>query len=204
MPLIESQPDALAQTYATSLFELIEAQGGQERVESVLGELEAVMELTRTDARFNEFLASRVVKRDDRQRSLSAMFQGKLDDLTLRFLLVLNEKGRLRHLPPIVAAYDEITQRRFGRVEVDVYTASPLSGDELRDIREQLNRALGNEAVVHPYTDSSMIGGVKLQIGDTLIDASLATKLRQFKDQLGSQGSSKIRASAERAIEDAD
>ena len=39
-------------------------------------------------------------------------------------------------------------------------------------------------AIVHPYTDNTMIGGVKFRIGDQLIDASLATQLRQFRDRL--------------------
>jgi hypothetical protein len=55
--------------------------------------------------------------------------------------------------------------------------------------------------VIHAYTDPAMIGGLKLQIGDRLIDGSIATRLRQFRDQLATNGSAEIRARIERLID---
>lgn len=202
MPLTESRPDALSETYAQSIFELASSQGGQSTVEQILGELEDVLELARSDAQFNEFLSSRVLKQSDRTKSLTGIFSGKVHDLTLKTLQVLNEKGRLSHLIPIVAALDVIVQREMGRVEVDLYTAAPVDSGELAKIKDQLNTSLGKEAVVHPYTDPSMIGGVRLQIGDTLIDASLQTRLRKMRDRLAEEGTSSLRAAAQRAIDD--
>jgi F-type H+-transporting ATPase subunit delta len=129
------------------------------------------------------------------------MLEGNVDDLTLRFLLVLNQKGRLGHLAPIAAALDERAQRAFGRVEVDVYTAHPVDADELRSIQAQLNASLGREAVVHCYTEPAMIGGVKLQIGDRLIDGSVATRLRRVRDRLSTGGLARLRAAADRLAE---
>ena len=201
MPLTEAQPDALAQTYARSLFELAQGDDGQDQIEACCDELETILELARSDAMFNEFLASRVLPRRRRARSLDAIFAGRISGLTLRFLLVLNEKGRLGHLPAIVAAFDTLVQERYGRVEVDVYTASPMSGEEVRLIQERLRQVLGREPIVHPYTDASMIGGVKFQIGDQLVDASLATRLAAMRGQLSSEGLARLRASVHRVIE---
>ncbi len=202
MPLIDAQPDALAEVYARSLLELAEAGGGRQTIVAVLGELENLMELARSDRQFSEFLASRVLPMADRARSLGAIFEERLSDLTLRFLQILNQKGRLSHLPPIVAAYDRIVQEKFGRVEVDLYTSAPISPEELRAIRERLQRALKKEPIIHPYVDESMIGGLKLQIGDRLIDGSIATRLRQVRDRLTHEGTAEIRARAERLIDD--
>ena len=55
---------------------------------------------------------------------------------------------------------------------------------------------------MHPYTDPTMLGGVRLQIGDRLIDASLQTRLRKMRDQLADQGGSSLRAAAERTFDD--
>jgi F-type H+-transporting ATPase subunit delta len=203
MPLSDAQPDALAEVYARSLFELAEARGGREAIETALGELEDILELTRTDPRFGEFLASRVLPFDARERSLERIFKGRVSDLTHRFLQILNEKGRLSHLPSIASALDGIVQKRFGRVEVDVYTATPLGADELADIRARLQSTLGREPIVHAYTEPAMLGGVKFQIGDRLIDGSLATRLRKFREQLSGRGAAEIRARAERIIDDA-
>lgn len=202
MPLIDTPPDALAEIYAGSLFELAETKGGRPAIEATLSELEDILELARSDARFNEFLASRVLPVAQRSASLEKIFKSKISDLTLRFLQVLNEKGRLSHLPPIVAAFDRTVQDKFGKVEVDVYTASPIAPDDLRTIRERLLQALGKEPILHPYTDESMIGGIRLQIGDKLIDGSLSTRLRKLKDQLATDGAAAVRARAEKMIDD--
>jgi F-type H+-transporting ATPase subunit delta len=203
MPLSEAHSDALADVYAKSIYQLAEAKGGQATVEDIAGELETILELTRTDPRFGEFLASRVLPVADRARSIDAIFKGRVSDLTFRFLQILNEKGRLYHLPAIGAAYDALVQQKFGKVEVDVYTADPLVADELRDIRAQLQRAIGREPIVHNYVEPAMIGGVKIQIGDRLIDGSIATQLRRVKDQILTHGAAELRASAERMIDGA-
>lgn len=202
MPLSHAKPDALARLYASSIFELAETQGGQNAIESTLGELQEVLEIARADATFAEFLSSRILAPDARAKSLKNIFSGKLSDLALRFLLVLNDKGRLDHLPPIVDALDEKVQEAFGRIEVDVYTASPISSDELHLVRDRLRTILGKDPIVHPYVDRSMIGGLKVQIGDRLIDSSIATKLRRLRDQLSDSGGASIRATAERLMDE--
>ena len=203
MPLIEAQPDALAQRYARSLFELADAKGGRDLIESILGQLEDVLEIARSDARFNEFLASRVLPAKARGETIRQIFTGRADDMVVNFLLVLNDKGRLSHLPPIVGAFDNMAQELFGRVEVDVYTAAPASGEELSAIKTKLEAQLGKEVIVHPYTDDSMLGGVKLRIGDQLVDGSVATRLRKLRHQLETEGLAEVRARAEKIIGDA-
>ena len=83
MPLIEAQPDALAKVYAKSLFELAHQQGGQQNAESILGELEDIIEIARNDRSFNELLASRLIEAKKRDASLVRMFEGKVSGLTL-------------------------------------------------------------------------------------------------------------------------
>jgi F-type H+-transporting ATPase subunit delta len=203
MPLIDAQPDALAEIYARSLFELAEAKGGRESIEGTLAELEDIIELARSDRTFSEFLASRVLPVNDRSQSLAKIFEGRVSDLTLRFLQVLNEKGRLNHLPPIAVAFDHMVQAKFGRVEVDLYTPAPVSPEELRMIKDRLQQALGKEPIIHPYVDHAMLGGIKMQIGDRLIDGSIASRLRQFRDRLTTEGMAEIRSRAQGMIDDA-
>ena len=202
MPLIDSPPDALAEIYARSLLELAGAKGDRAGVEDCLGELEDILELARQNPRFGEFLASRILPTMNRSASLERIFKGKISNLTLRFLQVVNEKGRLSHLPAIVGAFDRSVQEKFGRIEVDVYTASPISTDELRMIRDRLQAALGREPIVHPYTDGSMLGGIRMQIGDRLIDGSLSTRLRRLKDKLATDGAAELRTRFDQIIDD--
>lgn len=193
MPMIERAPDALARIYARSLFSLAIAEGGQAGAESLLNELEDVMEVARSEAKFGEFLSSRILSAESRQGSLDRIFKGRMSETGVRFLQVLNRKGRLGHLGAIVSAMDELVQESFGRVEVDVYTAAPMGTAELDELRDRLRKTLGREPIVHPYTDRTMIGGIKLQIGDQLIDGSVATKLRQIRDRLKHEGAASVR-----------
>src|SRR5690349_19402411 len=105
MPLIDTPPDAAARVYARGLFELAQAKGGQAVIEETVGELEDILDLARSDARFGEFLASPSISASDRASSLDKIFKGRISDLTLRFLQVLNEKGRIGHLPSIASAF---------------------------------------------------------------------------------------------------
>jgi len=193
MPLIEAQPTALAKVYAKSLFEIAHSQGGQPNAESILGELEDIIELARNDRSFNELLASRLIDSGKRDASLARMFDGKVSTLTLNFLRQLNRKGRLANLSQIAVAMDEMVQEQFGRIEVDVFTASPISATELESVRKRLSVSLGKDVIMHPYTDSSMLGGIKLRMGDQLIDASIQAELRKLRDNLLDKGGSEVR-----------
>lgn len=196
MPLINAAPDALSRLYAASLFELAQKQGGQAMIEEVYAELESVMELGRHDFAFGEFLSSRIVPTTERAASLDRIFKGRISDLTLGFLQIVNQKDRLNHLPAIVASFDEIVNHAFGRVEVDVYTAAPLDQEEMDTIKTRLQAVLGKPPVIHPYIEPTMLGGVKLQIGDQLVDASVAAELRRMRDRLVANGAAELRARA--------
>ncbi|MCA9274852.1 MAG: ATP synthase F1 subunit delta [Phycisphaerales bacterium] len=193
MPLIEAQPDALAKVYAKSLFEIAQSQGGQQNAESILGELEDIIEIARNDRSFNELLASRLIDAKKRDASLVRMFEGKVSTLTLNFIRQLNRKGRLANLSQIAVAMDTLVQEQFGRIEVDVFTASPISASELENVRKRLSDSLGKDVIMHPYTDSSMLGGIKLRMGDQLIDGSIQAELRKMRDVLLNKGSAEVR-----------
>ncbi len=200
MPVHESQVDAVSRVYAQSLFELAETQGGQATIEEIADELETIVELARSDKAFGEFLSSRILAVEARRESLNKIFSGRVSPLTFNFLLVLNEKDRLSRIADIVAGYDLLLQEKFGRVEVDVYTAAPIDRAQLDSIKNRLQASLGKEPVLHAYTDAAMLGGLKLQVGDQLIDASVSTRLRRMKDKLATEGAAKIRGASERFL----
>ena len=194
MPLLETPPDALADVYATSLFEVCQKGGGDKAVQETHDELEAILDLARKDPAFNEFLASRVLSSKDRAESLRTIFEGKISTRTLTFLLLLNEKDRLGHLPAMVQAFHAKAQEAFGRIEVDVHTAGPMSAADLDAIRDRLAKALDKDVVAHHRSDPNMIGGLKLRFGDRLVDGSITTRLRRLRDQLEDDGAARIRA----------
>lgn len=180
--------DAVARVYARSLYELAEEAGGRSKILQVASELEGICELARTNKSFGEFLGSPIIDRARRAASLRRICHEKVTDLSLRFLLVLNEKNRLKHLEPISDAYDKLVDAAFGRIEVDVYTAAPIDDKQRDSIKKRISTTLGKEAVLYCYVDQGMIGGLKLFIGDRLIDGSVASRLQRMNNQLQARG----------------
>lgn len=194
--------DALSNVYARSLFELAQQAGGQDKITEVLGELEQIVDLLQTDRAVREFFASPVIDKAKRSASLRKIFGNRVTDLTLRFMLVLNDNGRLNHFQHVAEAVDHLMHEAFGRVEVEVITAAPIDRGQMDVIAAKIRQALGREPVLHPHTEPAMIGGLKLRIGDQLIDGSVANKLRRMKRDLLSDGASRLRDQMSRFIQE--
>jgi F-type H+-transporting ATPase subunit delta len=195
--------DAVARVYAQSLLELADAAGGDDKIVETGGELSVIAEMIRDDAEVAEFLRSPIVDSDKRAESLRRIFEGRVSDLVLRFMLVLNGKGRLGEFGAMTSAYDQLVNERMGRVEVDVMTVDgSLGADQLALLAEKVKAKLGQEPVFHQYADESLIGGLVLRVGDQLIDGSVRGQLRRMREELLASGSTRVRAGADDFLAD--
>ena len=195
--------DAVARVYAQSLLELADAAGGDEKIVETGGELSVIAEMIRDDAEVAEFLRSPIVDSEKRAESLRRIFEGRVSDLVLRFMLVLNGKGRLGEFGAMASGYDQLVNERMGRVEVDVMTVDgSLDPDQLALLGEKVKAKLGQEPVFHQYADESLIGGLVLRVGDQLIDGSVRGQLRRMREELLASGSTRVRAGADDFLAD--
>ena len=195
--------DAVARVYAQSLLELADAAGGDEKIVEIGGELNAITELIREDPELAEFLRSPIVDSEKRAEALRRIFEGRVSDLVLRFMLVLNGKDRLGEFGAMASGYDQLVNERMGRVEVDVMTVDgSLAPDQLAQLGEKIKAKLGQEPVFHQYADDSLIGGLVLRVGDQLIDGSVRGQLRRMREELLAAGSTRVRAGAEDFLAD--
>ena len=199
---MSTHTDALSNVYARSLFELATDGGGNEHALEVSEELEQICELARQERELGLFFSSPVIDATKRGKALSAIFANNVTELTHHFLLVLNLKGRLNHFESIASAFDALVQKAFGRIEVDVYTPTPVDAESINIIKTRVTEMLGKEPVLHPYIDSSMLGGIKLRIGDQLIDGSVQTRLRRLSETIKTQGGTAIRERFESYVEE--
>lgn len=198
---IDQPPEEVDRIYAQSLFEIAEAQGGRAKLDEVSDELEQLVESTGRDQQLREFFNSKVIPAADKERVLGTAFKGRTSDMMYNFFLLLARRERLDRFRRIVAAFDQLMQERFGIVEVDVFTRYPLERSEIDAIRTKLQDAMKREPVVHAYTDETMIGGIKIQVGDKLLDASIDAQLRHMRTKLLEQGGGALRAKIDRIIE---
>ena len=184
-----TQIDEVSKVYARSLFELAREVGGNAGVASMGEELREVCSIVRADKGALELFRSPIIDPAQRAASLRKIFGGRVTDTLLNFILVLNRKGRLAELLTIGDAYDILEQDAFGRIEVEVFTASgSVDAATQATLAADLKKSLGKDPVLHYYADPAMIGGLKLRIGDQLIDGSVAAQLRRMRATLLDRG----------------
>ncbi len=193
MPQKTAEIDAVAQVYAQSLFDLADQDDSPTSVETAYEELSAIINLMDENATFAEFMQSVLIPVKNKRGSIKKIFTDSLSDLTLRFLLVLNDKGRLAHLNTITAAFRQLYWEKIGRMEVVAYTPKPMNEDESKHIIELIKNATGKDAIMTNAVEPAMIGGLKLRIGDKFIDASITTRLNQMREQFAKSGAETVR-----------
>jgi F-type H+-transporting ATPase subunit delta len=198
---IDPPPDALDKVYAQSLFELAEGQGGRAMLEEMADEIDQFEETRGTDTQVTEFFRSKVIPAKAKVEVLRKTLSGRISPLLHNFMMLLARKERLDRVWRIFSSYQQMLDERFGKVEVDVWTRYPLPADQGEAIRRKLQDALKREPIMHFYTDDKMIGGMRLQVGDKLIDATVDTQLRRMRERIIEDGGSELRERFGRIME---
>ena len=105
--------------------------------------------------------------------------------LTLcNFFKVVAENARLNLIHEIESAFRELVDERAGVVEARVTTAQPLTDAQSKALQASLATRTGKSIRLVAAQDSTLLGGVKVQVGSTVFDASLQGRLRLLKQQL--------------------
>ena len=100
------------------------------------------------------------------------------------FVRVLGEGRRLGLGPEIARLFEAERSRRAGRSEVEIVSAYSLDPPQVELLAEAIGRRLGREITLETAVDDSLIGGVVIRVGDSVIDASLAGRLRELAQDL--------------------
>lgn len=177
MPGAADKEFAIARVYATAMLQLAESK---KESEQLLNELSGIVEYLDKNAEFDGFLTSPMVDAESRRRTIEKLFRGKLSDLCVDALQVMNRKDRLGLIRAVSEAYRLAHEELRGVVEVHVRSAVALP----REVKEQLvrfgTRVTGRKAAVVDRVDESLLGGLIVQIGDRKYDMSVATHLKEI------------------------
>lgn len=103
---------------------------------------------------------------------------------TEKALLLLIDRHRMRVLPSLAHALQELADGREGVVRAEVTTAVPLSEGYFARLQITLERFTGKRVVIDRKIDPSLVGGVVTRIGDRVIDGSLRTRLHSLRDAI--------------------
>ena len=187
--------DALARAYARAWFELAQQHGQLDETEE---EARQLLELLRDSGDLRNLLANPAIDTAERDEMLQRMFEGRVSDLTLKFLRVVNRNHRAGRLDGILHALTALVDDHRGVVNATATVADELPQDRLDAIAGALGRSLDDKTVrLAQRVDPAVIGGLRLRIGDQLLDATVATQLRLVEQRLKQQGREKAREVAE-------
>jgi F-type H+-transporting ATPase subunit delta len=105
------------------------------------------------------------------------------------FLRLLVDKNRFAAFDSILSAYSEMADEIAGRVRATVTTASAQDAAAQKEITTAIAASMGKTVDVSFQTDASLIGFIVAQIGDTVIDASIRSRLQELSTELVHSGS---------------
>ena len=173
----------LARNYAQALLNAADAEG---RGEAILGELEELVDdVWSHQPDFARLLISGISDRDRRSQVIREVFEAHTDPILYRFLQVLGARDRLVLLPLVAGSAREIWNRQHNRVPVTIRTARPLDDSLRSTVQAKVAAMLGGASpIVAEEVDPSLIGGLVIQIGDQLYDASVRHRLELVRQSL--------------------
>lgn len=186
----------IARVYAEALYAAAAKKG---QADAVLGELESLVnEVFGADARVAVFLSGAAVGRDARRTALANAFQGRVSDEFYSFLQVLNSHERLELIRPVARAYRELADQKANRLRVLVTTAVPMPDDLRRKLEHELRAHTGKEPVLIAAVDPTLLGGLKLRIGDVQYDGTVKTRIENLRTQILARSSHEIQSRRDR------
>jgi F-type H+-transporting ATPase subunit delta len=180
-PKPNEQEIAVARIYARSAFALAEEQ---DATESLLNELEELVKQFDREPALERFLSSPLVESGERQQMLDRLFAGRMSEIFLDTLQVMNRKRRSGLVRALAEAYRQEFEERTGKVTVSVRTAVALTEGLRQQLLAATSRFTGREASLTETVDEALIGGMILLVGDRKIDSSVARELLNLEAQL--------------------
>ena len=175
-----AEPSTIARPYAEAAFRLADAQGKLADWSTALANLSAVA----ADARVRAAIGDPNLPAAKVAGLFISILAGKLTGEAENFVRVLAENGRLEVLAEIRAQYEALKNAREGMVEAEVYTAFEMDAAQLADLVTRLERKTGRRVKARVSVDKALIGGVKVVIGDKVIDGSARAQLAALETAL--------------------
>lgn len=134
------------------------------------------------------FLLGPIVSGSVKKETIRKILTPDTPQLAVNFLLLLVDKNRLALLPGICSEYARQKAETRGTLVITVTSAQRLEEAQLTQIRDRYAKKHGASSVqVNSRVDSSLLGGVRVQVGDVLIDDSLSTRLRGLRTAMNNE-----------------
>jgi F-type H+-transporting ATPase subunit delta len=180
--VFEDDISGVSRNYAEALLNIVQQDGS---ADAALDELDQIVsDVLVAHPQFTAILMSPSVPAHEKTRILAQTFDGRAMPVVARFLRVLNDRGRLSLIRAVAREARALWNQRQNKVPVTVRSATGLDERQQAALKEKLSRLTGGTPVVTFQTDSALIGGLFVQVGDHVYDASLRNQLEQMRRRL--------------------
>lgn len=171
----------LATRYAKALIDLAIEKG---QLEEVYADMQWLHKVCKSNRDFVNVLRSPIIKADVKKKIVEAVTTGRISEVTAAFNRLIITKGRESNLPEISHAFLEAYKGKKNIHTIQLTTATPVSDATKKAIVSQIKKSAGFENIeLEEKVDADVIGGFVLQIGDKLVDASIAYDLKAIAKQ---------------------
>lgn len=171
-----------AKRYAKSFLIVSAAKGIVEEVEE---QLLVIKKAYLSEDKLHAFMTNPRIPQKAKLSALRKMLQGKVNPYTGYFMELLVRRHRFALVPEIADWFDQLADAFRGVVRVQVRSYGPLSEAQRRQLETQVSRLVkGQKIDMQVEQDPSLMGGLWVRIGDTLIDGTVSTKLKSLREKL--------------------
>ena len=172
----------IARPYAQAAFELAHAEGTLDQWTKMLQRLSAVM----SDPLMRAVINNPRLDEDKLSGLITELCGDTVFDSGKNFIRVLAAAGRLDVAREIYEIFETKRAQQIGLSEVEVISAYPLSEVQKSEIQNIMTKRLGTRVEITSDVDQSLIGGVIIRAGDSVIDASLRGRLHELTNEFAS------------------
>ena len=174
--------DISAGRYSLALYELAAEA-------NILSDVEdhsvSIINLITSSEDFKSLIKDPTNNKDDQLNALSKISeQYKLNELLTKFLFFLVSKRRLFYVDNILKSFIETCSIKRGELKAELTSAKDLTENEVNSIKEELIKTFSSKIKLNYKHDASLIGGLIVQVGSTMIDTSIKNKLQQIEKRM--------------------
>ena len=174
--------ETTASRYSLALFELAQETKCLEEVET---QCNFFINLIKECTDFHSLIKDPTNKKEDLVNVINSLSDRyKINRLLTKFINYLIFKRRFFYIESILKDFIETCSKKRGELKAELKSAKELSGDEISKITDELTKNFSSKIKLNYKHDQSLIGGLVVQVGSTMVDTSIKNKLQQIENRM--------------------
>lgn len=170
-----------ARQYAEALFSVAAEVQAEKAVRDSLA---LINNAPKISPEFRSFLHSKRVSRSDKSKAIQKILGASCHTIVISFIDLLKDENLINLFSHLEKAYSVLYKSSMNVVAVTAYVAKKFSEPDIRELKNSLESSLGKTAELTVNVDKTLIGGIKLRVGNTFLDASIRNQLETMRKAL--------------------